>query len=71
MGVLTGSQNLFDQDDSASHDRERLDALTHDDQSLMGEIGTARRNIFNDKTKRHVLMCILNPYVSNRTHKVS
>ncbi|KAI9450386.1 hypothetical protein BJY52DRAFT_179428 [Lactarius psammicola] len=44
--------SLFDQDDSASRDRERLDALTHDDRSLMGEIGSARSNIFNDKSKK-------------------
>ena len=71
MHVLTGVQNLFDQHDSASHEGERLDALAHDDQSLMGEIGSARRNLFNDTTKKHVLMCILSPYVSNRTHQVS
>ncbi|KAH9032228.1 hypothetical protein EDB85DRAFT_1258787 [Lactarius pseudohatsudake] len=41
--------NLFDQDDSASRDRERQDALGHDDQSLMEEIGSARRNIFVGK----------------------
>ncbi len=35
----------------------------------MGEIGSARNNIFNDKSKKRVLMCILNPYVSNRTHR--
>ncbi|KAH8991458.1 hypothetical protein EDB86DRAFT_2830832 [Lactarius hatsudake] len=38
--------NLFDQDDSAFRDRERRDALDHDDQSLMEEIGSARRNSF-------------------------
>ena len=54
--VLTGTQNLFDGDDSESRDRERLDALSHDDLSLMGEIGNARKKIFQNK---HVLLCIL------------
>ncbi|KAH8993691.1 hypothetical protein EDB92DRAFT_1944384 [Lactarius akahatsu] len=34
----------------------------------MEEIGSARRNIFDEKRKKRVLMCILNP-VSNRTHR--
>ncbi|KAH9058117.1 hypothetical protein EDB87DRAFT_952989 [Lactarius vividus] len=41
--------NLFDKDDVASRDRERQDALDHDDQSLMKEIGSARSNIFVSK----------------------
>lgn len=41
--------NLYDQDNSASRDRERLDALTHDDRSLMGEMGSARKSTFNNK----------------------
>lgn len=44
--------NLFDQHDAKSGERERLDALTHDDQSLMGEITSARKKIFNDKRIR-------------------
>jgi len=44
--------NLFDQHDAESRERERQEALTHDDQSLMGEIASARRDIFNDKRIR-------------------
>lgn len=68
MHNLTRTQKLFDGEDYASRDRERLDALTHDDRSLMEEIGSARKNIF-DTNKRHVPMCILNPYVSDHSHR--
>ncbi|KAI9439116.1 hypothetical protein H4582DRAFT_117595 [Lactarius indigo] len=41
--------NLFDREDSESRDRDRQDALDHDDRSLMKEIGSARKNIFDSK----------------------
>jgi hypothetical protein len=44
--------NLYDQHDAQSRERERLDALSHDDQSLMGEITSARKKIFKDKRIR-------------------
>jgi hypothetical protein len=44
--------NLYEQHDAQSRERERRDALTHDDQSLIKEITHARKKIFNDKRIR-------------------
>lgn len=53
--ILTETKELFDRHDAKSGERERVDALTYDDQSLMGEITSARKKIFDDKRIRYVL----------------
>ncbi len=49
-------------------DLEHEEALKHDDRTLMGDMGTARRNVFNNPDKKCVLR-ILNLDVSKRTRR--